>query len=181
MSHSKVHFLCALYKPGEWLWVDSNGTYGKPTFGRRAIPRFVFISEKWRPEVGSRWRCSSKSWRFWKKTPYGQIFKNVFQKDSWWHRSTFCVQISWNMAYRKSVKSCIIYVTKKTISACSPALASAWIAPKICHGQLHTIYSECPQISSKSVHFRRSYSWTREHRWNAPQSVSNTRRSFFAE
>jgi len=26
-----------------------------------------------------------------------------------------------------------------------------------------------PQISSKSVHFRRSYSWMREHRWNAPQ------------
>jgi len=40
-----------------------------------------------------------------------------------------------------------------------------------------------PQISSKSVHFRRSYSRTREHRSNAPQSVSNTRRSFsfFAE
>ena len=28
------------------------------------------------------------------------------------------------------------------------------------------------QISSKSVHFRRSYSRTREHRSNAPQSVS---------
>ena len=37
------------------------------------------------------------------------------------------------------------------------------------------------QISSKSVHFRRSYSRRRKHRWNAPQSVSNTRRSFFAE
>ena len=40
-----------------------------------------------------------------------------------------------------------------------------------------------PQISSKSIHFRRSYSRTREHRSNAPQSVCNTRRSlsFFAE
>ena len=40
-----------------------------------------------------------------------------------------------------------------------------------------------PQISSKSVHFRRSYSRTREHRSNAPQSICNTRRSFsfFAE
>jgi len=35
-----------------------------------------------------------------------------------------------------------------------------------------------PQISSKSVHFRRSYSRTHEHSSNAPQSVSNTRRSF---
>jgi len=38
-----------------------------------------------------------------------------------------------------------------------------------------------PQISSKSVRFRRSYSRTRERRWNAPQSISNTRRSFFGE
>jgi len=29
---------------------------------------------------------------------------------------------------------------------------------------------EVSQISSESVHFRRSYSRTREHRWNAPQS-----------
>jgi len=32
-----------------------------------------------------------------------------------------------------------------------------------------------PQISSKSVHFRRSYSRTRDHRSNLLQSVSNTR------
>jgi len=40
-----------------------------------------------------------------------------------------------------------------------------------------------PQILSKSVHFRRSYSRTRERHSNAPQRVSNTRRSFsfFAE
>jgi len=40
-----------------------------------------------------------------------------------------------------------------------------------------------PQISSKSVHFRWSYSRKRERRWNATQSVSNTRRSysFFGE
>jgi len=34
-----------------------------------------------------------------------------------------------------------------------------------------------PQISSKSVHIRRSYSRTRERRSNAPQSVSNTRKA----
>ena len=45
-------------------------------------------------------------------------------------------------------------------------------------GQRQTMYSQCPQISSKSVHFRWSYS-----RSNAPQSVSSTPRSFsfFAE
>ena len=31
---------------------------------------------------------------------------------------------------------------KKTKSARAPALASAWIAPKICQGQLQTIYLE---------------------------------------
>jgi len=40
---------------------------------------------------------------------------------------------------------------------------------------------QVPQILSKSVHFRRRYRRTREHRSNAPQTVSNTRRSFFAE
>ena len=44
---------------------------------------------------------------------------------------------------------------------------SAWIAPKICQGQQQTMYSECPEISPKSVHFRRSYSQTREDRQNA--------------
>jgi len=53
------------------------------------------------------------------------------------------------------------YLLDKKISARFPALSSAWIAPK---------------ISSKSVHFRRSYSRTREHRSSAPQSVSNTRK-----
>jgi len=38
-----------------------------------------------------------------------------------------------------------------------------------------------PQISSKSVYFRRSYSRTREHHWNAPQSVSSTPRRFFTK
>ena len=38
-----------------------------------------------------------------------------------------------------------------------------------------------PQISYESVHFQSSYSRMREHRRNAPQSVSNTWRSFFAK
>ena len=43
--------------------------------------------------------------------------------------------------------SCVVYLTKKSkTSARSPALASARIAPKICQGQLQTIYSECPKF-----------------------------------
>jgi len=56
---------------------------------------------------------------FWtkKKSPYGANFQ--FRKDSWRHRSTSCAQISWNLADRKSAKSCVIYLTKK-ISTHSP-------------------------------------------------------------
>jgi len=36
----------------------------------------------------------SRKVAFWEKTPYGQIFKNIFRKASWRHRSTSCMQIS---------------------------------------------------------------------------------------
>jgi len=41
---------------------------------------------------------------------------------------------------------------------------TVWIAPKVCQGQPPTMYSGLP-ISSKSIHFRRSYSQIREHRF----------------
>ena len=41
---------------------------------------------------------------FWKTTPYGEIFKVLFRKFSSLHRSTCCVQISWNLADGNSVK-----------------------------------------------------------------------------
>jgi len=66
----------------------------------------------------------------------------------------------------KSVKSCFIYRTKN--SPGSPALATAWIAPKTGLGQPQT-------ISSKSVHFGRSYIRTRAHRQSALESESNIR------
>jgi len=49
------------------------------------------------------------------------------------------------LADQKLVKSRVAYQTKK-ISARSVALASACIAPKICHSQLQTMYSECPKF-----------------------------------
>jgi len=52
-----------------------------------------------------------------------------------------------NLADQKSVESCVIYVTQKNKSSPSClALASARIAPKICHGQGQTMYSECPKF-----------------------------------
>ena len=66
----------------------------------------------------------------------------------------------WNRAWHNWQKS----------SPGSPAVANARIAPKICQGQPRQCTQSLKklQISSKSVHFRRSYSGTREHRQNAP-------------
>ena len=47
-----------------------------------------------------------------KTTPYGEVFKILFWKDSSRHPSTCCVQISWNLADGKSVKSCVAYLRK---------------------------------------------------------------------
>jgi len=41
--------------------MESQHSVGMPTC--HDFLRFVFISEKWRPEIGNRWR-SSKIWRF---------------------------------------------------------------------------------------------------------------------
>ena len=69
----------------------------------------------------------------------------------------------------------IAYLTKRDkISHGSSALATARFAPKICQVQHHADnVSRVLQISSKSVHFRRSYIRTREHRQSALKSESN--------
>jgi len=111
--------LYAACRPGESVWVDSNGTSGKPTFRRRANLSWLSAICEHYGEIAAWSRKSREHFQakvafLEKKTPYGQIFKNVFQKDSWRHRFTSCVQILWNFAERKLVKSCVIYLTKKT-------------------------------------------------------------------
>ena len=106
-------------------------------------------------------------------TRYWKISKILFGKFSSWHRSTCCVQISWNLADGKSAKSCIIYRTKKTKLCLVPQLSllrgsrsqSVGASPRQC--------TQSAAISSKSVPFRWSYIRTREHRQSAFQSESN--------
>ena len=78
MSRNVV-FLYAAWRPGEWLWVDSNGTDGKSTFHRRAnqsdFPRFVIISQISRPEVRCRSRWYQKSALLEKNDPLWKILK----------------------------------------------------------------------------------------------------------
>jgi len=64
--------------------MESQHSVGVPTC--HDFPRFVIISEKSRPEVGIRWRCSRKIRPFWAKRPLtGKFFINVSRKDSWRH------------------------------------------------------------------------------------------------
>jgi len=59
--------------------------------------RSIIIAELWRPEVAIRWK--NEFVKFCRKMiPYGKIFKILLRKDSLQHRSTCCVQISWNLA-----------------------------------------------------------------------------------
>jgi len=143
----------------------------------RAFSSIYIVSELWPTEVGSRSPRYQKR-AFSKKRPLcGQILKISFRKDSR-RRSMSCVQISSNLADRKSVKSCVIYLSKKQkIGSRSRS--------RFCADRAQNLPEPAPdnilgvlQISSKSVDFRRSYSRTRERRSNAPQSVSSTRRSF---
>jgi len=126
------------------------------------FPRFVIISEKSRLEVGNRWRWSRF---FFKKDPLGANFQKIIPPGFTTSQNhVLCanfVKFGWPEIGK--VVCCLPDKKNKT-SARSPALAQ----------NLSKNILGVPQISSKSVHFRRSYNQTREHRWNVPQSISNT-------
>jgi len=88
-------------------------------------------------------------WRFFwgKKTPYGQIVTNFFQSPNRGHGNTsFCANFV--KFGRPEVGEIARYLMdkKNTILARAAAAASARIAPKICHGQVQTTYSEFPKF-----------------------------------
>ena len=175
--------------PGESLWVHSNGVNGKPTFHRRANLSWFSEICNHLGEIAAGSRKSltliNPRWRFFlgKKTPYGQIFTNVFKSPNSAHGNTsFCANFV--KFGRPEVGEIARYLmdkkTKFRLALPLPLLRGS--RPKVVRDSSNNIL-EAPQISSKSVHFRRSYSRTREHRSNAPQSLYNTRQSlsFFAE
>jgi len=161
--------------------VESQHSTGGPTC--HDFPRFVIISEKSIMEVGNRWRKSPTFWGFWGKRPLRGNFHKWFPKrhmrtrkhvflckfreicptGSRWNRPLFNGKTQ-NFGSRSRCRFCAVRAQYFSVTAPNNMLG-------------------IPQISSTSVHFRRSYNRTREHRSNAPQSVSYTRRSFsfFAE
>jgi len=72
---------------------------------------------------------------FGKLTPYTDLLKIMFPNDSSWQRSTCCVQISWNLADEKSVKSCVFYLKTNFCMALQLSL-------------LRGLHSECVRTSS---------------------------------
>jgi len=109
---------------------------------------------------------SRKSWKkvstfgaFGKATLTGKFFKILFRKDSLPvpHWSVCGMKISWNLADGKSVKSCVAYLTKKQKFA---SLSRS----RYCVDRAQNLPGSVPdnvlrvlQISSRSVHFWRSY------------------------
>ena len=85
-----------------------------------------------------------------KKTPYGQIFTNVFQSPNRGHGNTsLCANVV--KFGRPEVGEIARYLMDgKKFSARPPEAASARIAPKLCQGQLQTIDSELPKFHPDS-------------------------------
>jgi len=168
-------FLYGVHSPGDWLWTRLPV---EGFFRNKFLSIYIWsivITELWQRQVARRWKKISNFCSFCgKTTPYGKIFKSLLQKDSSQHRSSCCVQISWNLADRKSVKLCIAYLTKKHF---------AWLSiSRYCADCAQNLPGPAPknvlrvlQISSKSVHFRQSYSRMGEHRESVLESESKIR------
>jgi len=92
---------------------------------------------------------------FRKNDPLRANVQNSVPKGSPPHRSTCCVQVSWNLADAKSVKLCVAFLTKNF----------AWLSRShYCADRAKNPPEPAPdnvlrvlQISSISVHFRLSY------------------------
>ena len=95
---------------------------------------------------------------FGKATPYGKIFKILLRKFSPPHWSTLlCSNVV--KFVRREISEIVRYLPDKKILPASQTVAIARIAPKICQGNVVKVL----RISSKLVHFWRSYGQTREH------------------
>jgi len=106
---------------------------------------------------------SKQKWRFfWKKTPYGQIFTNVFQNLTCGHGNTsFCANLV--KFGRPEVSEIARYLMdKKNFGSCSRCRLCADRAQNL-SGTAPSNILGVPQIASKSVHFRRSFSRMCDH------------------
>ena len=159
-----VSFLYGAYRLSEWFRIDSNGKMEirhpvEESFGSefRAICNHCSYGGLKSQVVEILWELSAF---FLEKRPHA-IKCAKFSSESF-HRDTnrrCCVQISWNLDDGKWVKSCVIYPEKNkqdfaSLSNCRYCADRAQYLPGLVPNNVLTLL----QMSSKSVHFRRSYS-----------------------
>jgi len=135
--------------------------------------RSITIAGLWRPEVAI--RCKQfHFWRFLKKNnPLRGYFPNSVLKEF--------IATPINVLCSNFVKFGRREISK--IVRCLPDKKFTWLSSSCyCADRAQNLPGPAPenvlrvlQISSKSVHFRRSYTWTREHHQNWPYSVSSLR------
>ena len=115
-------------------------------FGRESFRRSVIIAEFWRPEVARFGTFSGNFCVFWEKRPLmnDEIFKILFGKFTSRHLSTLlCAKFL--KIVRPEIGEIVRYSCdqkKNKISAPSQTVATARIAPKVCHDQPPTFGSQ---------------------------------------
>jgi len=118
--------------------MESQHSVGWPTC--HDFLRFVIISEISRPEVQSRWRWSPKICLFGKKSSQKMFSERIHHLSD--PRLVCKFREIWLTGNRQSRA---LFTSHKNLPR-APAFASERIAPKICHGQLQTTYSECSKF-----------------------------------
>ena len=145
-----MSFLVRSLQAREWLWVDSNGDR-KPTFSRRA-------NQSWLSKICNHF-AGIAAWSPKSLTTFAQML-TFLEKDPLRANFHKCFPIGFTISQIHVLCANIVkfgwpdignvvrYLPdkKNKISARSPVLAFARIEPKICQGQLQTIYSEYPNF-----------------------------------
>jgi len=180
-----VGFVYGTYSPGEWFWIGCNGKMKTrhPLEGSFSSEFPAICNHCVLHSYVSYGDLKSEDVEVLSESFAVLVKRRLTAKISKFCSGSFnrhtdrrcCVQISWNLADGKWVKSCVIYLTKNKnkISRASQTVA------RYCADRAQNLPGPAPnnvliiliivlQVSSKPVYFQWSYSWTREHRQNAP-------------
>jgi len=85
---------------------------------------------------------------FLENDPYGKIFKIMFQKFTWRHRSMWLCSNVVKFVWQKisDIMHYLVDRKNKTSAASQKTVTTVRIAPKICHGQPPTMCSQCSRF-----------------------------------
>jgi len=144
----ECRFLYAACRPGEF-WVYSKGADGKPTFRRLANLSWLFEIcnhfgdiAAWSPKS---LKMVAQNLPFWKKVLLRANFQKMFSERIHHLSDPRLVCKFREIWLNGNRQSRALFTSHKNLPR-APAFASERIAPKICHGQLQTTYSECSKF-----------------------------------